>query len=141
MHLDKGLSEKISHMFVGIISDMEKKVINTCEDGTCRTLVAWYAKGGRSNFAAWNGPDRFLMTAVLEEYGDQIEYMKKTGKIKLVDKYICDHQGYGKDNPKPWSHLVIPSDKEVCTTLTTFCGLNKAVIEVYEDDTENSDSE
>ena len=29
-----GLSEKISHMFVGIISDMEKKVINTCEDGT-----------------------------------------------------------------------------------------------------------
>ena len=55
MHLGKGLSEKISRMFVGIISDMEKKAINTCKDGTCRTLVAWYAKGGRSNFAAWNG--------------------------------------------------------------------------------------
>ena len=70
------------------------------------------------------------------------KYMKKTGKIKLVDKYICDHQGYGKDNPKPGSHLVIPSDKEVCTTMTTFVGLNKCVVEVYEEDnTENSDSE
>ena len=68
--------------------------------------------------------------------------LKKTGKIKLVEKYICDHQGYGKANPKPGSHLVIPSDKEVCTTMTTFVGLNKCVVEVYEEeDTENSDSE
>ena len=37
--------------------------------------------------------------------------------------------------------MVMSSNKKVCTTLTTFCGLNKAVIEVYEDDTENSDSE
>lgn len=135
-----GLSDQISHMFVGIISDMKKKAINTCEDGTCRTIVAWYAKGGRSNFAAWNGPDRFLMTAVLEEYDNQIECMKKSGKIKLTERYIADHQGYGKANPKPGSHMVISSSKDVATTLTTFCGLNKAVIEVYEDD-DNSDSE
>ena len=120
-------------MFVGITSDMEKKAINTCEDGTCRTIVAWYAKGGRSNFAAWNGPDRFLMTAVLEEY-EPFEHME------LKERYIVDHQGYGQANPKPGSHMVISSSKDVCTTLTTFCGLNKAVVEVYEDD-ENSDSE
>ena len=126
-------------MSVGIISDMKKKSINTCEDGTCRTIVAWYAKGGRSNFAAWNGPDRFLMTAVLEEY-NEFEYMKKTGNIKLVERYIADHQGYGQANPKPGSHLVIPSDKEVSTTMTTFVGLNKCVVEVYEeDDTENNE--
>ena len=134
MHLDMGLSEKISHMLVGIISDMEKKAINTCEDGTCRTLVAWYAKGGRSNFAAWNGPDRFLMTAVLEEY-DDYELMERK------ERFIVDHQGYGKADPRPGSHMVMSSNKKVCTTLTTFCGLKKAVIEVYEDDTENSDSE
>jgi len=127
-------------MSVGIISDMEKKAINTCEDGTCRTIVAWYAKGGRSNFAAWNGPDRFLMTAVLEEYDNQIEYMVKKGDIKLAERYIVDHQGYGQANLKPGSHMVISSSKDVCTTLTTFCGLNKAVIEVYEED-DNSDSE
>lgn len=121
---------------------MVKKAINTCGDGTSRTIVAYYAKGGRSNFAAWNGPDRFLMTAVLEEYDNEFEYMKKTGKIELVERYICDHQGYGQANPKPGSHMVIPSDKGVATTLTTFCGLNKAVVEVYEeDDTENSGSE
>ena len=120
-------------MFVGIISDMKKKAINTCEDGTCRTIVAWYAKGGRSNFAAWNGPDRFLMTAVLEEY-EPFECME------LKERYIVDHQGYGQANPKPGSHMVISSSKDVCTTLTTFCGLNKAVVEVYEDD-DNSDSE
>ena len=135
-----GLSDQISHMFVGIISDMKKKAINTCEDGTCRTIVAWYAKGGRSNFAAWNGPDRFLMTAVLEEYDDPIEYMVKKGDIKLAERYIVDHQGYGQANPKPGSHMVISSSKDVCTTLTTFCGLNKAVIEVYEED-DNSDSD
>ena len=129
-----GLSEKISHTFVGIISDMEKKAINTCEDGTCRTLVAWYAKGGRSNFAAWNGPDRFLMTAVLEEY-DDYELMERK------ERFIVDHQGYGKTDPRPGSNMVMSSNKKVCTTLTTFCGLNKTVIEVYEDDTENSDSE
>ena len=133
MHLDMGLSEKISHTFVGIISDMEKKAINTCEDGTCRTLVAWYAKGGRSNFAAWNGPDRFLMTAVLEEY-DDYELMERK------ERFIVDHQGYGKADPRPGSHMVMASNKKVCTTLTTFCGLNKAVIEVYEDDGD-SDSE
>ena len=98
-------------------------------------IVAWYAKGGRSNFAAWNGTDRFLMTAVLEEY-EPWELMK------LKERYIVDHQGYGKSNPKPGSHMVVGADKKVATTLTTFCGLNKAVIEVYEDDdTENSDSE
>ena len=120
---------------------MKKKAINTCEDGTCRTLVAWYAKGGRSNFAAWNGPDRFLMTAVLEEYDNPIEFMKKTGNIKLVERYIADHQGYGQANPKPGSHLVIPSDKEVCTTMTTFVGLNKCVVEVYEEEDDNEDSD
>lgn len=114
---------------------MVKKAINTCKDGTARTLVAYYAKGGRSNFAAWNGTDRFLMTAVLEEY-EPWELMK------LKERYIVDHQGYGKSNPKPGSHMVVGADKKVATTLTTFCGLNKAVIEVYEDDdTENSDSE
>lgn len=111
---------------------MVRKAINTCEDGTCRTIVAWYAKGGRSNFAAWNGANRFLMTAVLEEY-DEFELMK------VKERYICDHQGYGKANLKPGSHMVISSSKGVATTLTTFCGLNKAVIEVYEDD--NGDSE
>ena len=100
MHLGKGSSEKISHMFVGIISDMEKKAINTCEDGTCRTIVAWYAKGGRSNFAAWNGPDRFLMTAVLEEY-DDYELMERK------ERFIVDHQGYGKADPRPGSHMVM----------------------------------
>ena len=125
-------------MSAGITNDMEKKAINTCEDGTCRTIVAWYAKGGRSNFAAWNGPDRFLMTAVLEEYDNQIEYMKKKGDIKLIDRYIVDHQGYGQANPKPGSHMVMSASKEVATTLTTFCGLNKAVVEVYE---ENDDSD
>lgn len=53
---------------------MVKKIaINTCEDGTCRTLVTSYAKGNRSNFAAWNGPNRFLMTAVLEEHDDDMK--------------------------------------------------------------------
>ena len=111
---------------------MIKKAINTCEDGTARTIVAWYAKGGRSNFAAWNGPGRFLMTAVLEE--EDIMTPK--------ERFIVDHQGYGQANPKPGSHMVISSSKDVCTTLTTFCGLNKAVVEVYEDDdTQNSDSD
>lgn len=50
---------------------VKKTVINTCEDGTAHTIVAWYAKGGRSNFAGWNGPNRFVMTAVLEEYDDE----------------------------------------------------------------------
>lgn len=112
---------------------MKRKAINTCEDGTCRTIVAWYAKGGRSNFAAWNGPDRFLMTAVLEEYEPE-EVMK------LQEKFIVDHQGYGKADPRPGSHMVCSSSKKVCTTLTTFCGLNKCVIEVYEDD-DNSEKE
>lgn len=103
-----------------------KKAINTCEDGTCRTIVAWYAKGGRSNFAAWNGPDRFLMTAVLEEYDNEND-------MKLKDRFIVDHQGYGKADPRPGSHMVMSSNKNVCTTLTTFCGLNKAVVEIYEE--------
>lgn len=111
---------------------MVRKAINTCEDGTCRTIVAWYAKGGRSNFAAWNGPDRFLMTAVLEEYEDY-ELMKRT------DRFIADHQGYGKADPRPGSHLVIPSNKKTCTTLTTFCGMNKVVIEEYDDETDDSE--
>lgn len=104
---------------------MIKKAINTCEDGTARTIVAWYAKGGRSNFAAWNGPDRFLMTAVLEEYDNE--------PMKLEEKYIVDHQGYGKSDPRPGSHLVMSSNKDICTTLTTFCGMNKMVVEVYDD--------
>ena len=95
--------------------------------------MAWYAKGGRSNFAAWNGPDRFLMTAVLEEYEPE-EVMK------LQERFIVDHQGYGKADPRPGSHMVCSSSKKVCTTLTTFCGLNKCVIEVYEDD-DNSEKE
>jgi len=114
---------------------MVRKAINTCKDGTARTLVAWYAKGGRSNFAAWGGTDRFLMTAVLEEYEPE-ELMKRK------ERFIVDHQGYGKADPRPGSHMVISSSKKVCTTLTTFCSLNKAVVEVYEDDdTGNSDSE
>lgn len=116
---------------------MVRKVINTCKDGTCRTLTAWYAKGGRSNFAAWNGPDRFLMTAVLEEY-DADEIMKRT------DRFIVDHQGYGKADIREGSHMVKSSTNDVCTTLTTFCGMNKLVVEVYEldeDDTDSSDSE
>lgn len=104
---------------------MVKRAINTCEDGTCRTLVAWYAKGGRSNFAAWNGPNRFLMTAALEEYDED--------NMELKERYIVDHQGYGKADPRPGSHMVMGSSKDVCTTLTTFCGLNKVVVEVYED--------
>lgn len=112
---------------------MVRKVINTCKDGTARTIVAWYAKGGRSNFAAWNGPDRFLMTAVLEEYDDEEVPMNRK------ERFIVDHQGYGKADPRPGSHMVISSRKDVCTTLTTFCGLNKAVVEIYED--EDSDSE
>lgn len=105
---------------------VKKKAINTCEDGTCRTIVAYYAKGGRSNFAAWNGADRFLMTAVFEEY-DEDDYMK------LVDRFIVDHQGYGKKDERPGSHMVRSSSDDVCTTLTTFCGLNKLVVEVYDD--------
>ena len=113
---------------------MKRKVINTCMDGTCRTIVAWYAKGGRSNFAAWNGTDRFLMTAILEEYEPE-EVMN------LKERFIVDHQGYGKADPRPGSHMVCSSSKKVSTTLTTFCGLNKAVIEVYEEEDDNSDSE
>ena len=105
---------------------MVSKAINTCKDGTARTIVAWYAKGGRSNFAAWNGTDRFLMTAVLEEYDDEENMERK-------QRFIADHQGYGKADPRPGSHMVISSRKDVCTTLTTFCGLNKVVIEVYDD--------
>jgi len=112
---------------------MVRKAINTCKDGTARTIVAWYAKGGRSNFAAWNGPDRFLMTAVLEEYEDE-ELMKRK------ERFIVDHSGYGKADPRPGSHMVISSRKDVCTTITTFVGLNKCVVEVYEDD-EDSDSD
>ena len=112
---------------------MVRKAINTCAHGTCGTIVAWYAKGGRSNYAAWGGPNRFLMTAVLEEY-DEEELMNRK------ERFIVDHQGYGKSDPRPGSHMVCSSSKDVCTTLTTFCGLNKCMIEVYEDD-ENSDEE
>ena len=73
------------------------------------------------------------MTAVLEEY-DEEELMNRK------ERFIVDHQGYGKSDPRPGSHMVCSSSKDVCTTLTTFCGLNKCVIEVYEDD-ENSDEE
>lgn len=117
---------------------MKRTVINTCKDGTCRTIVAWYAKGGRSNFAAWNGTDRFLMTAVLEEYEPE-EIM--ANPENRIERFIVDHQGYGKADPRPGSHMVCSSSKKVCTTLTTFCGLNKCVVEVYEDEDDNSDSE
>ena len=101
--------------------------------------MAWYAKGGRSNFAAWNGTDRFLMTAVLEEYEPE-EIM--ANPENRIERFIVDHQGYGKADPRPGSHMVCSSSKKVCTTLTTFCGLNKCVVEVYEDDEDdNSDSE
>ena len=105
---------------------VNKKAINTRSDGTCRTIISWYANGGKIDFAALNRPDKFLMTAVLEEY-DEYDNMK------LIDRYIVDHQGYGKADPRPGSHMVKPSRKDVCTTLTTFCGLNKKVIEIYED--------
>ena len=49
---------------------MKKKAINTTKDGLCRTIVSWYAKGGRTNFANWKGNGHFAMTAVLEEYED-----------------------------------------------------------------------
>lgn len=100
--------------------------------------MAWYAKGGRSNFAAWNGTDRFLMTAVLEEYEPE-EIM--ANPENRIERFIVDHQGYGKADPRPGSHMVCSSSKKVCTTLTTFCGLNKCVVEVYEDEDDNSDSE
>ena len=114
---------------------MVKNAINTCEDGTARTIT-WYAKGGRSNFAAWSGPDRFLMTAILEEYDE--EELKETNKenMKIEDRFIVDHQGYGKADPRPGSHLVPSASKDVCTTLTTFCGMNKLVVEVYDEDSE-----
>lgn len=47
---------------------IRRTAIGTCSDGTARTIVAWYAKGGRSNFAAYGGENRFVLTAVLEEY-------------------------------------------------------------------------
>ena len=36
-------------------------------------ILLWLGmqRGGRSNFAGWNGPNRFVMTAVLEEYDDE----------------------------------------------------------------------
>ena len=34
-------------------------------------MGSWYEKGGRSNFAAWNGKNIFLMTAVLEEIDEE----------------------------------------------------------------------
>ena len=37
------------------IYNMKKKAINTTKDGLCRTIVSWYAKGGRTNFANWKG--------------------------------------------------------------------------------------
>lgn len=64
--------------------------------------------------------------------------MVKKGKI--VERFIVDHQGYGKSDPRPGSHMVMPSNKDICTTLTTFCSLNKAVIEVYEDDEDENDN-
>ena len=64
--------------------------------------------------------------------------MKKMKKNR--ERFIVDHQGYGKADPRPGSHMVMSANKNVCTTLTTFCSLNKAVVEIYEDD-ENSDSE
>lgn len=51
--------------------------------------------------------------------------------MKLNNRYIADHQGYGKADPRPGSHFVKSANPNVCTTLTTFCGLNKVVIEEY----------
>lgn len=104
---------------------MVKRAINTCGDGTCRTLVAWYAKGGRSNFCAWNGPDRFLMTAVLEEYDDNI------------NREIYKYCGYGSDDPREGGHLVkfVEGDGIVSPTLTTLAGcMGLVVLEEYEED-------
>ena len=58
-------------LFFCYIYDMKKKVINTTKDGLCRTIVSWYAKGGRTNFTNWKGNGHFAMTAVLEEYEDK----------------------------------------------------------------------
>ena len=78
------------------------------------------------------------MTAVLEEYEPE-EIM--ANPENRIERFIVDHQGYGKADPRPGSHMVCSSSKKVCTTLTTFCGLNKCVVEVYEDEDDNSDSE
>ena len=109
---------------------MKRKAINTCDDGTCRTLVAWYAKGGRSNFAAWNGPGRFLMTAVLEEYDDRDDIRPK--------RIVIDRHGYGTMDERVGSHMTIFSRKDISTTLTNMCGSNKFIMEIY-DDSEGSE--
>ena len=100
---------------------VKRKAINTCEDGTARTIVAWYAKGGRSNFAAWNGTDRFLMTAVLEEYDDEPS-----------ERFVVEHQGYPDEERRPELHLVIPTSKDICSSISTVCEFNKRVVEIFE---------
>ena len=49
----------------------------------CRTIVAWYAKGGRSNFANWGGEKHFPMTAVLEIY--ETDEPEEDGKERKTD--------------------------------------------------------
>lgn len=106
-----------------------RTVIGTCSDGTARTIVAWYAKGGRSNFAAWGGENRFVMTGVLEEYETED---KEQEDMKLIDRYTVKYQGYGTQHHTKEGHIVVPIDRKVCTTLTTMCMTTKYVVEVYE---------
>lgn len=121
-----------------------RKAINTCDDGTCRTIVSWYAKGGRSNFAAWNGKNRFLMTAVLEEIVEKEKvpmkeerFMRDSKKIDCeipIKKELYAYSGYGTDDPRESGHLIKTGNEKISPTITTLSGaMGLLVLEIYED--------
>lgn len=62
--------------------------------------------------------------------------MVKEGKI--INRYIADYAGYGKNDPRKGSHLKKHSNPKICATLTTLCAFNKVVVEEIEED-ENTD--
>lgn len=101
-----------------------RKAINTCVDGTCRTIVAWYSKGGRSNFCAWNGPGRFLMTGVME--------IENTGPEK---REIWKFTGYGTKDEREGGHYVkyLSGEGKVSPTVTTIPATGLSVIEFYDE--------
>lgn len=57
-------------------------------------------------------------------------------KGKLVNRYIADYAGYGKNDPRKGSHLKKNSNPKICATMTTLVSFNKVVVEEYEIDDE-----
>lgn len=62
-------------------------------------------------------------------------------KGKLIEKYIAEYAGYGKNIAKTGSFLKKNSNPKVVNTLTTLVNFNKVVVEVYEIDEEDENTD